>query len=365
MQEHLRPEAGSGLYKAVIVPTTEELSMKHEWRMFLVLLASVMFLSRAEAQVNWIQPSSSPGTRCCAGMVYEISKNDVLLFGGYGGPANPALGDTWVLGDGGWFQLNPATSPPARAAAAMAYDATTKTVVLFGGLVLGGVNSGEHLNDTWIWDGTTWTQVNIGGNAPSPRRFEGMAYEPATGTVLLFGGIDQSNATFGDTWRWNGITKTWTRLNPKHNPPPRRAPLAHDGATGTIVLFGGESGFCPTCTNITYGDTWVWNGTDWHQRLPVTSPPPRSLASLAYDRTLGRLVLFGGAQASSGSPYYNDTWTWDGTNWTQLSLVVAPPARYAFGMAYDPRERALVIFGGLVDFDNTVLTDTWILGTAP
>jgi hypothetical protein len=36
----------------------------------------------------------------------------------------------------------------------MAYDAATRTVVLFGGL---GAED-KPLNDTWTWDGSTWTE---------------------------------------------------------------------------------------------------------------------------------------------------------------------------------------------------------------
>src|SRR5262245_35402669 len=47
-----------------------------------------------------------------------------------------------------WTQQHPATSPPARVGAWMAYDAATGTVVLFG-----GVNSDATggYNDTWTW----------------------------------------------------------------------------------------------------------------------------------------------------------------------------------------------------------------------
>lgn len=59
----------------------------------------------------------------------------------------------------GWTQLTPAFSPQPLQGASLAYDPTTQTVVLFGGSLnrlaqSGGVNS----NQTWTWDGVTWTQ---------------------------------------------------------------------------------------------------------------------------------------------------------------------------------------------------------------
>jgi Galactose oxidase, central domain len=312
----------------------------------------------AQAQPAWFNPST-PGTRCCVGMVFDPAVNSTLLFGGYGGPNNPDLGDTWVLGEGGWLQMSAANSPPPRSGAGMAYDATTKTVVLFGG---NARNDAGDLNDTWIWNGTNWTQV-FPPVSPPARRWDtqGMAYHAPSGKVVLFGGVTSGGAMFGDAWIWDGTTQTWTQLSPSPSPAPRRAPLAYDPATETIVLFGGEGGYGGPL----YGDTWIWTGTNWRQRSPATSPPPRSMASMAYDAQLRRLVLFGGSGAGSNFPFYNDSWTWDGITWTQLSPGSGPPERYAFGMSYDPREQAVVLYGGLDLYDTVVLGDTWILATAP
>src|SRR5487761_1483689 len=58
-----------------------------------------------------------------------------------------------------WTQQAPATSPPARYGASMAYDAATSTVVLFGGSGSGTGGQGSTiLGDTWTWDGSTWTK---------------------------------------------------------------------------------------------------------------------------------------------------------------------------------------------------------------
>ncbi len=45
-----------------------------------------------------------------------------------------------------WTQQHPPTSPPRLVGASMAYDAATGTVVLFG-----GVNSTFFFDSTWTW----------------------------------------------------------------------------------------------------------------------------------------------------------------------------------------------------------------------
>ena len=71
--------------------------------------------------------------------------------------------------------------PPGRGYHAMAYDAVRQRVVLFG-----GSNTNTILNDTWEYDGTTWTQ-RTPATSPSARGAHAMAYDAArdvTGQVF-------------------------------------------------------------------------------------------------------------------------------------------------------------------------------------
>jgi hypothetical protein len=52
----------------------------------------------------------------------------------------------------------------------------------------------------------------------------------------------------------------------------------------------------------------------WSQQYPATSPPPRSYSTMAYDPASKQVVLFGGLD---GSAYLGDTWTWNGSTWSQ------------------------------------------------
>jgi len=127
-----------------------------------------------------------------------------------------------------------------------------------------------------------------------------MAYDRATGTVVLFGGEDRYS--FGDTWTWDG--STWTKQHPATSPSARElASMAYDAATRTVVLFGGGR------FSQRLGGTWTWDGSTWTKQHPATSPPARNDASMAYHAGTGTAVLFGGVE-SDGTGVYNDTWTW-------------------------------------------------------
>jgi uncharacterized protein (TIGR03437 family) len=116
--------------------------------------------------------------------------------------------------------------------------------------------------------------------------------------------------------------------------------MVYDAARGQVVLFGGTSG-----VNM-LNDTWTWDGSNWTQKSPQNRPSARIQHSMAYDSAHAQVVLFGGSPAG-------DTWIWDGTNWTQKSPQNRPSARGGQAMAYDSARGQVVLFGG------SGLGDTW------
>jgi hypothetical protein len=243
----------------------------------------------------------------------------------------------------------------------MTYDEAAGNVVLFGGCSVTGPPC-TFLNDTWTWDGTTWTQ-QFPPISPSAR-VTSIAYDGATKTAVLFGGTGK-DGSLADTWTWDGVAMTWTQHNPPARPSARQAPLAYDRNTQTVVLFGG--GNCafdvPGSGGSAYGDTWTWNGTTWAQQFPSSAPSARSFFSMAYDARLRLVVLFGGAVDGDWPNSAGDTWVWNGSDWTQIHPATEPPNRYNFGMAYDSDQKVIVMFGG--DSTGPDRNDTWLLALVP
>ena len=204
---------------------------------------------------------------------------------------------------------------------------------LNGSLVVsGGYNA---VGGTWIWNGTQWSNPVNDAMSPSPYR-QSSALATLNGKVLLFGGCESCGGNFGlmdDTWEWDG--QSWTQLHPAQSPPARFGAVAGTVA-GRIVLFGGES-YGP----MHFNDTWEWDGDNWSMASPSTSPSARVAASAAVAN--GKLLMFGGASGQSLQPL-GDTWSWDGTNWTQLTPANSPSARWdaQMGSLLDTP----VLFGG-------------------
>jgi hypothetical protein len=283
-------------------------------------------------------------------MASDPVTGQVLLFGGVG--TNDVLADTWLWNGTTWTQRTPSAHPSARAPNGMATDTATGRVVLFGGIGIRPV-----MADTWLWEGTNWTHVKP-ATKPTARNRAALATDPTTGHVMLFGGFGADGNVLNDTWTWDGTT--WTRRTPATSPPARDlAAMAADPVHHRVVLFGGFG-----ATGNALGDTWTWDGTTWTHQSPVTRPPARFAASLATDTRAAEsaVVLFGGFNFATGN--FNDTWTWDGATWARVTPAIGPPSRHYASTATDPSGR-VVLFGGEAPHDpaNNVilLNDTWSL----
>jgi hypothetical protein len=88
---------------------------------------------------------------------------------------------------------------------------------------------------------------------------------------------------------------------------------------------------------------------------PATTHNALAGAAIAYDPATGPVVSFGGAPyvvlpGAGVSPSMPDaaTFAWNGSRWQRLSPSRSPEARSNVAMAYDPRSRRLILYGGEV-----------------
>jgi uncharacterized protein (TIGR03437 family) len=320
--------------------------MYRKFASVLWIAAFLVWQAHAQTSGNWTKqsPKTSAPTRAFLGMAFDSAHSQVVLFGGQD-PNFHILNDTWVWDGSNWTQKTPPSSPPARSEHNVAFDAAHGQIVLFGGQQA----NGTQLGDTWVWDGSNWTQKSP-QTSPSARSGHGMAYDAAHGQVVIFAGQDAAGNALGDTWVWDG--SNWTQKSPQTSPPLNYGGvvMAYDAVHSQVVLFGG------TDVNNNYlNATWIWNGVNWTQKTPSTIPPGRVDAGMAYDAAHGQAVMFGGSFANtvlSTGPGLNDTWVWDGMQWTKESPQTQPPLSQQHSMAYDSVHGQVVLFGG-------DLTDTW------
>lgn len=298
---------------------------------------------------SWIEkfPTANPTARQGPGMAYDAARQEMVLFGGVIDTATGGMfvNDTWVWNGTSWIQRFPSVSPPPMKFHSMVYDAARQEVVLFG-----GSGNGLTFNDTWIWDGNNWIHKNP-VNSPMARDGAAVVYDSIRQEVVLFGG-SSSGAALADTWIWNGTN--WLQKSPPVTPQARFfAGLSFDALNGKAVLFGGNG------NSSVLGDTWLWDGSSWMQTTPLQSPQPRYSPSMSYDALRNLVVLFGGALSNNITT--GETWIWNGSNWSQQFPTISPSARIFAGTGYDAARGQILLFGGDSDaFTHVFLHDTWV-----
>lgn len=246
---------------------------------------------------------------------------------------------------GNWTRQIPNTFPPSGGL--LYFDTANNQARLYRGQ-----------NDLWIWDGTNWKQQVL-ANSPQPNRVNYLVvYDTARHQLVLFGG-GFGDTTYNDTWVLDGVT--WSKKSPANSPPSRYSySAAYDALRGQVVLFGGGSG---SGTNgnvvVTYADTWVWDGSNWTQKSPASSPAARVSASMTFDSARGEILFFGGTAPQTVHSTFNDTWTWNGANWTQKSPSTQPSARTDAGLSFDAAHSQTILFSGILDIFGNAPGDTW------
>ena len=269
------------------------------------------------------QTLAAPGPRTNASMLYDGTTGGLLLFGGDEFPpvgvskADVLAGkysvvgtvnDTWTWNGQRWSQRHPDKSPGARFGALVAYDAIHNRVVLFGG-DSPGTNNGLPLDDTWTWDGTSWTPLHPSRH-PVGWEARAMVYDNDLKQVLLFASSNcypQSCQTW-QTWAWDGSNWSLRGSSVLSGEIGSGVQLAYDPKTHSVVLFGGEL-FGGKGPNTYFAETWSWSPVSGWQRLqPASSPPAMDYtqAAMTFDASSGTVILFAPG---------NGFWRWNGKTW--------------------------------------------------
>lgn len=248
------------------------------------------------------------------------------------------------------WRLAANNTPSARLGHSITWNPATQKAVMFGGATLTG-----GTNEMWAWDGSAWASVVQGATLPSPRTGHAIAYDSARQRLVLFGGSDPASGTANSqTWEWDNVA--WTQKSPTTSPSARTEGAMVYGL-GQMLLFGGTAN--GSGSGARFGDSWTWNGTNWTQ-VATTGPTARFDHAMAFDNAAGNIKLFGGntqALPATGG-HQNDLWSWNGTAWTQITTTTAPPARRFHKMVFDSGRNKLVMFGGTAG-GSTNFNDSW------
>lgn len=277
---------------------------------------------------------AGPSARASYALAYDPVRQVTVLFGGINTSGYNA--ETWEWDGETWTNRN-VTGPSARSESKMCFDATRNVVVLFGGW------DQTYLSDTWEWDGNSWTKRDVAG--PGGRRAHTFTFDSARGNAVLYGGLRQNLSNgqpivSNDTWIWNGTA--WSQSAAIGPQALYSGASAFDSARGMMVLYGGR---LSTTNSGTTNQTWEWNGASWTQRSSF-GLSGRSGHAMAYVPESAGVIVFAGPVVNGSTELErSDTQRWNGTDWTTMAAK-GPRSRTGLTMVYDSvRERTVAATG--------------------
>jgi len=212
---------------------------------------------------NLITTTTQPSPRVSPAMAWDPVNHYMLLYGGSSG-ANPlgaghpssSHNDTWELSGRTWHQL--ANSPMGpRSRTQMVYDPADGYMLLVGGDLQASPNSTVVKNDTWSYANGTWTHLSPSGSLTLLAATGTLAWDPAIRAAVLFGGYLGSPGIYGNA-TWTYRADKWTNLTASipTSPPVRvECGMAYDAASGQLLMFGGST---PAPNYSYYNDLWAF-----------------------------------------------------------------------------------------------------------
>ena len=208
-----------------------------------------------------------------------------------------------------------------------------------------------------------WQQL-FASTSPGKKTGWATAFDTVRGVAVVFGGGNSlSGPARGSDTTWEFSAGTWTLRNPANRPSLRKhAAMAFDSDRGVIVLFGGGDNVFQN--EIPQNDTWEYDGNNWTLRKATNygapdQPPPFDDPQMVYDSARRKCVLIGASDRLGGSVNFNTkTWEWNGSQWTAVNA--SPPGRYDAAVVYDAARQLTLLHGGVRASDSSgPYGDTW------
>jgi N-acetylneuraminic acid mutarotase len=327
----------------------------------------------------------NPSPRSEISLAYDSKTNQVLFFGGVKvdpcwNDCPPMLGDTWLydVASNVWMEFKPSTAPEPRDNTAMAYDAESDRIILFGGFIAA---DNYAPRETWVFDMNTKTWAQMKSQGPANHFGHSMIYDTKADRMIVFGGFNfNDNVATNDIWAYNYNNDTWTEMKPAVSPPGRNfQSMAYDSKADRVIMWGGWG------TTNADNDTSLWvfdyNTDNWEERKPTGGPSSRAFHNMTYDPKADRTILYGGYTGGMPETAFdfstnNESETWaynyNQNTWTLLNPSENPGKLTSTGQVYLPSIDRTLLFGGRFDFgkfnDKTWLydyaSDTWTKASA-
>ena len=224
-----------------------------------------------------------------------------------------------------------------------------------GGVSLSDGDTGHFTLDTSMLAGTVM--------AGSSTTFTA-SFEPVNGGIkAVTVSIDNDDADenpFDFSLGAHTTPHVYRNVMPAAQPSGRFNAAMVDLTDGRLLLFGGRD-----ATGTWLADTWVYavETNTWTELMPSTPPSARDAAAMAYVDG-DTVILFGGNSGFGGTTPTDDTWAFDTVSeeWSPLTPMGTPGVRFQHQMVYVGSD-TIVMHGGRTS-PGAELATTWAYDVA-
>jgi hypothetical protein len=282
--------------------------------------------------------AAAPGARFEARMVYDTKIQRIVLYGGIsaldgGTKLQYDMDDTWEWNGARWIQRFTPVSPGPRSSHMMVFDSNRQRVLLFG-----GKNGTAYTNETWIYQNSAWSKLDT-PNSPGARAIAGSAFDDLRDRMIIYGGtgLDSAQKAFAyrDTWEFDGTT--WNQVG-DNGPDVAKPILAYDRQRKQTIMLAVDS------TLVSHMYIYDSGTRTWTEKKPTTLPACVNEGMMEYDTTRDLVVYTGGTCTDSST--LEDTYEWNGENWTKVELTSYAGRVFGGAMAYDQARHVMTLYGG-------------------
>lgn len=176
----------------------------------------------------------------------------------------------------------------------------------------------------------------------------------ALGTIGVGNGCSSGGDEFVAPGRRQQRLETveWRELSSAVQPSRRMAQaVVYDASRHLSVVAGGRD---PSDAGGSLQDTWLWDGQQFSSAS--SSFGRRGYVQAVFDSQRQLVVSFGGADLTISASYSQDTLEFDGASWARRTIPTAPSNRSSYGLAFDSQRGVTVLFAG---YDGKWKNDIW------
>jgi hypothetical protein len=276
--------------------------------------------------------------------VWNATDKTMIVWGGYTVNGATSTGGIYNPATNTWTATSTANAPSARVDATALWDDTEKAMLVWGGRT--ALNGSTALGSGALYypAKNVWKTIAVDANTPTARWGHTAVW---TGTKMIIWGGANATGLIGDGASYDPVAGSWTLISPSPTPTARYDHTAvwTGDVTKTMLVWGGY-GFDSMALPDYLADGAIYDlGSSTWAGLGTAGNPPtrRSQASAVW--TGMNMLVWGGVDSTGylgdGAKYASGTW------FPISNLAPAPRAGHSAAWLSTTLGNRMIVWGGV------------------